>query len=55
MMISEKMNLALNRQATNEFTASHNYLAMACSFREMGLKVFLPGSTSKRQRNVGMP
>lgn len=40
MMISEKMNQALNRQVTNEFGASHTYLAMACSFHEMGLKVF---------------
>ncbi len=40
MMISEKMNQALNRQATNEFGASHTYLAMACRFSEMGLKVF---------------
>jgi ferritin len=40
VMISEKMNQALNRQATNEFSASHSYLAMACCFREMGLKVF---------------
>jgi len=40
MMISEKMNQALNRQVSNEFGASHTYLAMACSFHEMGLKVF---------------
>ncbi len=40
MMISEKMNQALNRQVSNEFGASHAYLAMACSFHEMGLKVF---------------
>jgi ferritin len=40
MMISEKMSHALNRQATNEFGASHTYMAMACWFREAGLKVF---------------
>jgi ferritin len=39
-MISEKMNQALNRQVTNEFGASHTYLAMACTFHETGLKVF---------------
>jgi ferritin len=40
MMISEKVNQALNRQITNEFGASHSYLAMACCFHEMGLKIF---------------
>jgi ferritin len=40
MMISEKMNQSLNRQANNEFGASHAYMAMACWFREAGLKVF---------------
>lgn len=40
MMISEKMNQALNRQVTSEFGASHAYLAMACCFHDMGLKVF---------------
>lgn len=40
MMISEKMKQALNAQVTSEFCASHAYLAMACSFEEMGLKVF---------------
>ena len=39
MMISEKMNKALNEQITAEFAAMHTYLAMACRFDEMGLKI----------------
>lgn len=39
MMISEKMNKALNEQVTAEFAAVHKYLAMACRFDEMGLKI----------------
>ena len=40
MMISAKMNEALNRQVTNELNASYSYLAMSFAFKDMGLKVF---------------
>jgi ferritin len=40
MMISGKMNKALNEQVTNELGASHRYLAMAYSFDHMGLRIF---------------
>ena len=39
MMISEKMNAELNAQIAAEFTAAHQYLAMACSLDAMGLKM----------------
>ncbi len=38
-MISSEMISALNQQVTNEFGASHQYLAMACSFENQGFKV----------------
>jgi len=38
-MISKKMNQKLNEQITHEFNASQIYLAMACQFDGMGLKV----------------
>lgn len=38
-MISESMNLRLNRQISMEFAASHKYLAMACAFDAMGFKI----------------
>lgn len=40
MLISEAMNRKLNEQITNEMNASQKYLAMACCFERMGLKVF---------------
>jgi ferritin len=40
MMISKKMNTALNDQIANEMTAAHKDLAMSYSFAERGLKVF---------------
>lgn len=40
MMISEAMHKKLDEQVGNEFFASHSYLAMACAFEDMGLKVF---------------
>lgn len=39
MMISKTMNTRLNGQIAAEFSAAHKYLAMACSFEQMGLKV----------------
>lgn len=39
MMISEAMNAKLNEQITAEFSAGHLYLAMACGFDGMGLKI----------------
>ena len=39
MMISEKMNAKLNDQISAELFAAHKYLAMACAFEQMGLKV----------------
>lgn len=39
MAISEKMNAKLNEQITNEMYASQVYLAMACMFDDMGLKM----------------
>jgi ferritin len=39
MPISKAMNAKLNEQITNEFFASHTYLAMACQFDDMGLKM----------------
>ncbi len=38
MMISDTMNGKLNEQIAAEFSAAHAYLAMACSFEQMGLK-----------------
>ncbi len=40
MMISQRMNDALNRQVANEFGACFSYLAMAFEFDTMGLKIF---------------
>lgn len=39
MMISKKMCGKLNEQIAAEFSAAHVYLAMACSFDQMGLKI----------------
>ncbi len=39
MLISEKMNAALNRQVITEFFAAHTYLSMACTLESMGLRV----------------
>ena len=39
MMISKKMNGRLNEQIAAEFSASHAYLAMACDYDAMGLKI----------------
>lgn len=38
MMISKEMNSKLNEQITAEYSASHKYLAMACSLEQMGFK-----------------
>ncbi len=38
MSISSAMNAKLNEQVTNEFAASHKYLAMMCRFEQQGLK-----------------
>jgi ferritin len=40
MMISAKMNKALNQQVTNELNASFSYLAMSFAFNDMGLRIF---------------
>jgi ferritin len=40
MMISPTMNARLNEQMMAEFFAAQKYLAMACAFERMGLKVF---------------
>ena len=40
MLISKKMNAALNKQVGNEMNASHTYLAMSCCFAGMGLMIF---------------
>lgn len=39
MMISSAMNAKLNEQIQAEFSAAHGYLAMACAFDAMGLKI----------------
>lgn len=39
MMVPEKVIKKLNEQITNEFHAAHNYMAMACRFDSMGLKM----------------
>ncbi len=39
MMIPQPVATLLNQQVANEFGAAHNYLAMACRFDEMGLKM----------------
>ena len=39
MMISTAMNAKLNGQIQGEFSAAHGYLAMACAFDAMGLKI----------------
>lgn len=38
MMISQKMNDRLNEQISSELSTAHAYLAMACTFEQMGLK-----------------
>ncbi len=38
-MISDAMSAKLNEQVTAEFAASHEYLAMACTLEQMGMKV----------------
>lgn len=53
MMISKKMNEALNEQVGIEFLASHAYLAMACAADAMGLKIvcefFMKQSEEERE------
>lgn len=39
MQISSAINTKLNEQITAEFGAAHTYLAMACVFDRMGLKI----------------
>ena len=39
MAVSKAMNARLNDQITNEFYSAQVYLAMACMFEEMGLKM----------------
>jgi len=39
MQISQAMNEQLNHQVSAEFAAAHKYLAMACVFDGMGLKM----------------
>jgi len=39
MMISSSMNAKLNEQIQAEFSAAYSYLAMACAFDSMGLKI----------------
>ncbi|NOX60212.1 MAG: ferritin [Planctomycetes bacterium] len=39
MMIPQPVMDKLNQQIANEFGAAHNYLAMACRFDELGLKM----------------
>jgi ferritin len=39
MMIPQPVVDILNQQIANEFGAAHNYLAMACRFDELGLKM----------------
>lgn len=39
MMISKNMNAKLSDQVKAEMFASHKYLAMACSFESMGLRI----------------
>lgn len=39
MMISSAMNAKLNEQIQAEFSAAYSYLAMACAFDAMGLKI----------------
>ena len=39
MQISQTMNARLNEQISAEFTAAHKYLAMACAFEDMGLRI----------------
>lgn len=40
MLISKTMVRSLSEQVANELGASHKYVAMACEFDSMGLKVF---------------
>lgn len=39
MIIPKPIVEKLNEQITNEFHAAHNYMAMACRFDELGLKM----------------
>jgi ferritin len=39
MLIPQPVLEKLNEQIANEFHAAHNYMAMACKFDEMGLKM----------------
>lgn len=38
-IISDEMNEKLNKQIGAEFAAAHKYLAMACTFEDMGLQM----------------
>jgi ferritin len=53
MMISDKMCAKLNEQIAAEFSAAHAYLAMACAFDQMGLKIlakkFLDQESEERE------
>ncbi len=53
MIISKKMNDALNQQIRNELNASFSYLAMAFEFDQMGLKVFCERFTKQSDEERG--
>jgi len=56
MMISEAMNGKLNKQIALEFSSAHAYLAMACAFDQMALKVlakrFFAQADEERQHGM---
>ena len=51
-MISAAMNAKLNEQVATEFSAAHAYLAMACAFERMGLKVLYQRFIAQHQEEL---
>jgi len=52
MLISKKMNAAINQQIGNEFGASMQYVAIAAHFAEEGLEALAAISTSRLRKSA---
>ncbi len=52
MLISKKMNAAINGQVGNEFTPSPQYVAIASHFASLGLTELAPSFSSKLARSA---
>ena len=53
MIVSDRMNKALNKQITHELDASYNYLAMSAAFHDMGLKIFAKRFANQSEEERG--